>query len=72
MDIIREDYVPEVSGEEGVRVQISDQDMVLLPVENGFSVSPGVVAGVALKKASWCLVYKKTIFVRHVTWRIVD
>ena len=36
--------------EEGIRVLIDDQDASLYPEKHGFSIRPGVIANIALKK----------------------
>eukprot|EP00794_Sanderia_malayensis_P020038 gene20038-22004_t len=50
LDIIKSDYVDKLANEEGVRILIHDQDTVLQPYEDGFTVAPGVIAGIGLKK----------------------
>ena len=43
--------------EAGVRVLLSDQEVFLFPVEEGFSVAPGVSASIGIKRVSLCMFY---------------
>ena len=47
--------------EEGIRVLIADQDISLYPEQHGFSIRPGVVASIALKKVTQL----STFILRH-------
>ena len=50
IDIKHKEYLPILTVEKGIRVLIADQDIALLPDEEGISISPGVSASVSLRK----------------------
>ena len=50
LNIEQDEYIDESNIEAGVRVLLSDQEVFLFPVEEGFSVEPGVSASVSLNR----------------------
>ena len=46
----QKEYIPILSQEAGVRVLITGQQRIPFPVDEGFTVSPGFVTSIGLRK----------------------
>ena len=54
--------------EKGIRVLIAEQDIALLPVEEGFTISPGVSASISLRKVNFLTIsVPNQIFFRMIS-----